>query len=117
MGYVFFIEGILPCGLAWIRAACLLGDLSEEINLLRTTLVGWGLVEANQEQSNVLLEVELISYNHSVCAEESLYRQPEIFDTEICAGEWYYGNKGSCFGDSGGKNSFIMPCDQIPSIA
>ena len=63
------------------------------------TVLGWGLTKESGSQSNVLLELDIKTWDNAACNAVTAYKG-KIFDSMVCAG----GIKGqdSCQGDSGG---------------
>nr|CAD7599492.1 unnamed protein product [Timema genevievae] len=65
---------------------------------LTATLIGWGLIYNDGPLSDVLQQVDLLTYSDTEC-EQLLYGYPHAHN--ICAGV-PGGGKGQCSGDSGG---------------
>ena len=76
---------------------------------LPANVTGWGIYEpwGYQHTSNQLRSVEISCLSKSVC---NVHMYSNAFNprTMICAGSLNYPRKGSCIGDSGGKNLYSV---------
>ncbi|CAF0860141.1 unnamed protein product [Brachionus calyciflorus] len=97
-----------------IQLACLpnysLELYPSDVNI-KSWVQGWGLIEqANKTLPSSLQNVQVTIYDMSYCTQ--MYpRVPKSPSSQICAGD-VTGEKGSCFGDSGGALFILDKIDE-----